>query len=291
MADPHDLPAPGSLVADLAAISVEVAASAARRALEWRAAGFAVTAKSTPTDLVTEVDQRLEGWIADEVSRRRPDDEIVGEEGTGARPGAGSAGVRWLIDPIDGTVNFALGLPQYGISLAAEVAGQVVAGCVVNPASGDVFRAALGGGAYRDPAGDRDRAVRLTGPREVALARAVVSTGFGYDAPRRARQGLVVARLLPSIGDVRRLGAASLDLCSVAAGWLDAHFEAGLHAWDYAAGLLIATEAGCVSTGLRGRGPGDHFCAVAGASLAPELFALLGELDADAVLRGPEDAP
>jgi myo-inositol-1(or 4)-monophosphatase len=284
MADHLDPPALGPLVAELAAITVEVAAGAARHALDWRAGGFAVTAKSTPTDLVTEVDRRLERWIADDVARRRPEDEIVGEEGTGARPGSGARRVRWLIDPIDGTVNFALGLPQYGISLAAEVDGLVVAGCVVNPVSGDLFRAALGGGAYLDPGGDRDRAVRLSGPREIGLARAVVSTGFGYDAARRARQGLVLARLLPSIGDVRRLGAASLDLCAVAAGWLDAHFEAGLHAWDYAAGLLIATEAGCVSTGLRGRAPGDHFCAVAGTSLAPELFALLAELDADAVL-------
>jgi myo-inositol-1(or 4)-monophosphatase len=268
-------------LAELAELAVDLAVEAGRRAQQWRRSGFSVQAKSSPTDLVTEVDRGIERWIAGELRRRRPGDSVLGEEGTSDTSGGA---ISWLIDPIDGTVNFTLGLPQYGVSVAAARDGIVVAGCVVNPASGDVFRAMIGGGAYLHRHGRENEAVRLAGPREVTLDRAVVSTGFGYDAARRARQGQVVARLLPRIADVRRAGAASLDLCAVAAGWLDAHYEAGLNSWDYAAGLLIAAESGCVSSGLRGRPAGDRFCGVAGPGLGPKLFELLTELDADGVL-------
>jgi myo-inositol-1(or 4)-monophosphatase len=284
---------------ELGPLCVEVAVAAAQRALSWRREGFSVDTKSTPTDLVTQVDRRVERWIADQLRGRRPDDVMVGEESSYLEPDSassassadsemgspsGGSSVRWLVDPIDGTVNFALGLPQYAVSIAAEQDGLVVAGCVVNPVSGDVFRAELGRGAYLDSTRDGATPIRLTGPRLVTLDRAVVGTGFGYAAERRSRQGAVLARLLPRIADVRRAGSASLDLCSVAAGWLDAHYEAGLSEWDYAAGLLIASEAGCVSSGLRGRPAGSRFCAVAGASLGPDLFDLLTELDADRVL-------
>jgi myo-inositol-1(or 4)-monophosphatase len=218
---------------------------------------------------------------------RRPDDGLVGEEGTA--DAATHSRVRWLVDPIDGTVNFTLGLPQYAVSVAAEVDGAVVAGCVANPVTGDVFRAVRGHGAYRQagaagPGGPGGPAMRLTGPRDISLERAVIGTGFGYDTHRRARQGAVVAQLLPRIGDIRRAGSASLDLCAVAAGWLDGYFEAGLNVWDYAAGLLIATEAGGISSGLTGQAAGERFCAVAGPGLGPDLFALLEELGAGAVL-------
>src|SRR5262249_2627280 len=146
-------------------------------------------------------------------------------------------GVRWLVDPIDGTVNFVLGLRQYAVSVAAEVDGVVIAGCVHNPESGETFHATRGGGAF---AGER----RLAGPRDIPLERAIVGTGFGYDPVVRARQGVVVAAMLPRIGDIRRLGSAALDLCALAEGRLDAYFEAGLNPWDWAAGLLIATEVG-----------------------------------------------
>ena len=273
-------------LAHISALTVELAVEGGRRAREWRAEGFTVSSKSTPTDLVTEVDGRVERWIGAQLRHRRPGDGLVGEEAAADAPGGD--GVRWLVDPIDGTVNFTLGLPQYAVSVAAEVDGRVVAGCVANPVSGDVFRAVTGQGAYRqrtdEHGGLRPQTERLTGPREIALDRAVVGTGFGYETGRRARQGEVVARLLPRIGDIRRAGSASLDLCAVAAGWLDAHFEAGLHVWDYAAGLLIATEAGCVSSGLGNRAAGEQFCAVAGAGLGPVLFELLAELGADRVL-------
>lgn len=267
---------PSPSARELEQLAVELALGAADVVRRASGAG-AVSVKSTRTDLVTEVDKAVERWLVERITSARPHDGVLGEEG-GARPGGGS-GVRWVLDPIDGTVNFVLGLPQYAVSVAAELHGRVVAGAVCNPASGELFHARAGGGAHLD-------GVRLDGPRAVPAARAVLGTGFAYAASMRARQGAVIAELLPLVGDVRRLGAASLDLCAVAAGRLDGYFEAGLHRWDYAAGLLIATEAGCVSVGPHGREPGEGFLAVAGAGLATELFALLERLGAERVGEG-----
>jgi myo-inositol-1(or 4)-monophosphatase len=241
---------------------------------ELGTSGLVVTAKSTATDLVTASDRASERWLVEQILAERPEDGVLGEEGANR---TGTSGVRWVIDPIDGTVNFVLGLPQYAVSVAAEVHGEVLAGAVCNVASGELFRAVRGGGAYLG-------AQRLTGPRTVPLDRAVVGTGFGYDASRRERQSRVVAAVLPVVADIRRMGAASLDLCAVAAGRLDGYFEAGLNRWDYAAGTLIAAEAGCVVTGLRSRLPSDVMTVAAGKSLAPDLIALLERLDADTVL-------
>ncbi|HEU5006410.1 MAG TPA: inositol monophosphatase family protein [Jatrophihabitantaceae bacterium] len=254
-------------------LAVELATGAADVVRAARGSALDVSAKSTATDLVTATDRATESWLRGELARLRPDDAVLGEE-SGAE--AGTSAVRWVIDPIDGTVNFVLGLPQYAVSIAAEVDGRTVAGAVLNPASGELFRAHLGGGAYLG-------STRLRGPRGVELARAVVGTGFAYAAQRRQRQAAVVARLLPDVADIRRLGSASLDLCAVAAGRLDAYFEAGLNPWDYAAGLLIATEAGCATTGLRDREPGPTMAAVARPELLTELTALLESLDADRV--------
>jgi myo-inositol-1(or 4)-monophosphatase len=258
----------------LGVLAVDLAAGAAAEVRSRLGERAEVSSKTTSTDLVTAADRHVEQWLADRLARSRPADSILGEEG-GGRPG--SSGVRWILDPIDGTVNFVLGLPQFAVSVAAEVNGVVVAGAVANPMSGELFRATLGGGAWL---GD----TRLRGPREVPLDRAVVGTGFGYESARRARQIAVVARLLPRIADIRRLGAASLDLCAVAAGRLDAYFEAGLNPWDYAAGALVAAEAGCVVTGLRGR-PFDDRMTVAAGSASAALIALLEDLDADGVLE------
>lgn len=258
---------------ELEQLTVDLAVGAAAVVRAGRGSELTVTAKSSSTDLVTQVDRATEQWLVDQLAARRPDDAVLGEE-SGA--GAGSSGVRWLLDPIDGTVNFVLGLPQYAVSVAAEVDGTVVAGAVCNPVSGELFHARLGGGAYL---GDR----RLTGPRDIPLDRAVVGTGFGYDATGRARQAAAVTPMLARIADLRRLGSAALDLCFLAAGRLDAYFEAGLNAWDCAAGGLIATEAGCVVSGLRGRAPSSQLYAAAGPGLAPAFFALLESVDADAV--------
>jgi myo-inositol-1(or 4)-monophosphatase len=260
-------------IADLEELAVRLAEGAAAAVREGRRRAVHVAAKSTATDLVTEVDRATERWLVEQLRAERPDDGILGEEG-GDRPG--STGVRWIVDPIDGTVNFVLGLPEYAVSVAAEVAGEVVAGAVANPVTGETFHARLGGGAFL--AGER-----LTGPRDVPLARAVIGTGFGYDAKLRARQAAALAPLLPQVGDIRRLGAASLDLCYVAAGRLDAYFEAGLNLWDHAAGGLVAAEAGCVASGLRGQPPAGRFYAVAGALRAETFFRLLESVAADQV--------
>jgi myo-inositol-1(or 4)-monophosphatase len=205
---------------------------------------------------------------------------VLGEEGADRR---GRSGVRWVVDPIDGTVNFVLGLPSYAVSVAAEQDGVVVAGAVCDVVSGAIYRATAGDGAWLD---DAHGTHRLTGPRSVPLDRAVVGTGFNYDRGVRGRQAGVAAQLLPLVADIRRIGSAALDLCAVAAGHLDAYYEAGLNRWDAAAGALIATEAGCVVSGLRGRDWGKQFTATAGPGLAEEFFALLERLGADQVGAG-----
>ncbi len=236
---------------------------------------LAVTSKSSSTDLVTEVDRASERWLVERIGRDRPDDAVLGEE---SGEHAGSSTVRWLLDPIDGTVNFVLGLPQYAVSVAAEVDARVVAAAVCGPATGELFRAVLGGGAYLVTAtGTR----RLAGPRRVDLDRAVVGTGFGYDRAQRARQARIAAELLPQVGDIRRLGSAALDLCAVAAGRLDAYYEAGLNPWDYAAGALVAAEAGCVISGMRDAPPSARMTVAVGAELAEPLLDLLERLRAD----------
>jgi myo-inositol-1(or 4)-monophosphatase len=261
--------------ATLATMAVRLATGAAREILASRDSAddtaLKIDSKSTATDLVTATDRASEQWLVEQILATRPDDAVVGEEGANR---SGASGVRWILDPIDGTVNFVLGLPNYAVSVAAEVNDIVVAGAVCNVVTGEVFHASIGGGAYLDNR-------QLHGPRSVPLERAVIGTGFGYDAAQRTRQVAIVAKLLGEIADVRRMGAASLDLCSVAAGRLDGYFEAGLNVWDYAAGALIAHEAGCVVGGLRGRGASSEMTVAAGQTLAAGLFALLELLDAD----------
>jgi myo-inositol-1(or 4)-monophosphatase len=259
---------------ELETLAVALAEGAAAVVRRLRTDHLATAAKSSATDLVTDVDRATERWLVAELESRRPGDAILGEEGGGRQ---GSTGVRWLLDPIDGTVNFVLGIPHYAVSVAAEVEGVVVAGAVTNPVSGETFHAHQGGGGYLHEH-------RLTGPREVPLERAVVATGFGYDAGVRTRQVAAAAPLLPRIGDIRRLGAASLELCFLAAGRVDAYFEAALNPWDHAAGGLVATEAGCVVSGLRGRPPSERLYAAAGPGLAANFFAALESVDADEVL-------
>jgi myo-inositol-1(or 4)-monophosphatase len=236
-------------------------------------AAHTIESKTTSTDLVTAVDRGSERWLVERIGRDRPDDAVLGEEG-GER--AGSGPVRWVLDPIDGTVNFVLGLPQYAVSVAAEVDGRVVAGAVCNPATEEMFHAVLGGGAWL---GRR----RLTGPRDVDLDRAVIGTGFSYDRGRRGRQAVLAAALLPRIADIRRQGSAALDLCAVAAGRLDGYYEVGLNLWDYAAGALVAAEAGCSVSGLRGEPVSSHLTVATGAGLAAGLHAALAELGVESV--------
>ncbi|WP_109506258.1 inositol monophosphatase family protein [Nocardioides speluncae] len=220
---------------ELLQLARQVASEAAALVQARRAAGVSVAAtKSSDVDIVTEADRASEELIQRLIRAARPDDGFVGEEGGAA---SGSTGVRWIVDPIDGTVNFLYGLPQYAVSIAAELDGQVVAGVVRNAATGVEYAATRGGGATRD---GRPIGVRAPAP----LARRLIFTGFNYDAEVRTAQAVAAARLLPRVRDLRRLGSCALDLCHVAEGAADGYVEEGVHEWDYAAGALIAEEAG-----------------------------------------------
>lgn len=194
-----------------------------------------VDTKSTDTDVVTAVDRASERLIRERFAELRPGEEVVGEE----EGGAAGDGVTWVVDPIDGTVNFLYGLPGFAISIGAQIDGRSVAGVVLEPVSGRCWTAVRGEGAWLD-----GHPLTVSSPERLDLT--LVGTGFAYDARRRVRQAKVAAELLTRVRDIRRLGAASLDLCAVAAGWLDAYVEHGLNRWDWAAGALIAEEAGAV---------------------------------------------
>jgi myo-inositol-1(or 4)-monophosphatase len=272
--------APQPSPADLLALARDIALKAGAFALEARRAGVEVAAtKSTPTDIVTAVDRDTEAFIRELILEARPQDGILGEEGA---THAGTSGLDWIVDPIDGTVNFLYGIPAWAISIAVvagpptPAAWTALAGVVVNPVSGEVFEASAGGGARL---GGRDLAVVA----DVALGQALVGTGFSYSAERRRAQAEVLTDLLPRVRDIRRIGAASLDLCAVAAGRLDAYYEIGLNPWDHAAGALIAREAGATISGLHGdtRESAEFiFAAVPG--LHGDLLAALREAGAPA---------
>ena len=231
--------------------------------------------KSSPTDVVTEMDRESEALIRRRLLAARPADAILGEEG--GESGAGP--VRWIVDPLDGTVNYLYGLADWSVSIAAEVDGQIVAGVVAAPVHGEIFTATAGKGAWLRAGGTPPVALRCnTG---VPLAEALVATGFGYEVPRRAVQGEVVGALLPRVRDIRRNGGAAIDLCSVAAGRVDAYYERGVNYWDYAAGGLVATEAGARLGGLAGRPAGPGMTIAAEPVLFAELSAFLASMDAE----------
>ena len=217
---------------DLLALAVDAATEAAQ--LIDEALVRTVDTKSTLTDMVTEVDRASEALIVSKLQSARPDDGFLGEEGS---VGAGTSGVRWIIDPIDGTTNFIYRFPAYAVSIAAEVDGKVVAGAVHDIVHREMFTATLGGGSFCNGA-----RLQVAGPP--TLATALIGTGFAYAPDTRVRQAAVLARLLGSIRDIRRAGSAALDLCWVGAGRLDGSYETGLNLWDLAAGKLVASEAG-----------------------------------------------
>lgn len=239
---------------DLLGLATEVAVEAAdlvkRRSSDVEVSGT----KSSPVDIVTEVDKAAERLIFDRLMAARPGDGFVGEEGGGSDS---TTGVEWIVDPIDGTVNFFYGIPHYAVSIAAAVEGEVVAGIVVNAYSGERFTATLGGGAFRD--GER---LRLGGSAAKELSQRLIGTGFNYVAEIKVLQTSAVSALLREVRDIRRLGSAALDLCSVAAGRVDGFVEEGLNSWDVAAGGLVATEAGAVLEKRVGVGGSDcYLCA------------------------------
>ena len=262
---------------DLLSIARRVAIEAGELARQRRSEGVEVAdRKSSPVDIVTEADRETERLIRSLLAEARPDDGFFGEESDAS---SSSSGLHWIVDPIDGTVNFLYGIPHYAVSIAVvegepdPLTWRALAACVVNPASGEVFTATEGGGAHL---GD----TRLEVAPAVELAQALIGTGFAYDSGMRGRQGAAVAQLLPLVRDIRRMGTASLDLCAVASGRLNAYFERTLSPWDHAAGALIAREAGARVSGLNGAAPSRDFIIAAAPQLADDLEAALLELGA-----------
>nr|WP_232541415.1 inositol monophosphatase family protein [Nocardia bovistercoris] len=280
---------PPEEVAELRRIAVDLAESAAAHVRARRpevfgpagaAAEDAVRTKDHPTDPVTVVDTEAEELIRARLAEARPDDLVLGEEGGGARVGAEGDAVHWVIDPIDGTVNFLYGVPGYAVSVAAMRGGRSVAGAVVDVARAVTYSAGLGLGAICVDADGAVEHLRCTPVDSVSLA--LVATGFAYGTHRRTRQAALIAEILPRVRDIRRFGAAALDLCYVAAGRVDAYFEHGLNAWDWGAGALVAAESGALLLLPPAAAPGvDGDLVVAAApGIAAELHALLASVGA-----------
>lgn len=245
---------------ELRDLAIDIAQEAAALAHARRRVGVEVAAsKSSPVDIVTEADRETELLIRERIAAARPHDGILGEEG-GVE--GGSSGTTWVVDPIDGTTNYLYGIPHFAVSIAVvegdadPLTWTALAGAVVNPASGELFDAARGDGARL-----AGTSIRVGDP--VPLSQSLVGTGFAYDSGIRGAQGEVIAGLLPQVRDIRRLGTASLDLCFVACGRLNAYFERTLSPWDHAAGALIASEAGAAVFGVD-RGPASRELIVAG---------------------------
>ncbi|MFJ2604315.1 inositol monophosphatase family protein [Streptomyces sp. NPDC087425] len=240
------------LHSDLLALAQEAALRAGILLRDGRPADLAVAAtKSSPIDVVTEMDLAAEKLITTLITERRPDDGLLGEEGASTE---GTSGIRWVVDPLDGTVNYLYGLPTWSVSIAAEQDGETVVGVVTAPMRGETYHAVLGSGAWATGAWDGER--RLTCRPSPPLDQALVSTGFNYVTEVRTHQAEVAQRLIPLLRDIRRGGSAAIDLCDVAAGRLDGYYERGLHPWDLAAGDLIAREAGARTGGRPGERPG-----------------------------------
>lgn len=221
-------------------LAVEIARDAGALLLEhFRKPARGVESKSTPTDLVSAADKASETLILDMIGAKRPNDGVLSEEGGG---GAGS-GLRWVVDPLDGTINFLFGIPAWAVSIAVEDESGSLVGVVHQPTTGETFSAIRGGGAHLD-----GREIRVSERGE--LAEALVGTGFAYDAAAREVQAEVVARVVPLARDIRRAGSAALDLAATACGRLDAFYEAPMEPWDKAAGILLIQEAGGVISEL-----------------------------------------
>jgi len=255
----------------LADIAWRAARLAGEFLLNERPANLRVGTKSSPTDPVTEMDQGAERIIVAAIKDHRPDDGFLGEEGSDA---PGSTGVRWIIDPLDGTVNFIYGVPIWAVSIGVEVDGVLECGVVNVPAQGEAFIGIRGHGSWhvRD-----DHALRLRPTWAQSLDMALVGTGFGYVPEQRVRQTALMAALAPQVRDVRRFGACAVDLCWLALGRLDFYYEDGVHPWDFAAGAVIAREAGCLVTGLDDEEPSSAMLVAGSPALHREMRAQMRE--------------
>ncbi|MFB9512263.1 inositol monophosphatase family protein [Streptomyces purpureus] len=259
------------LHAELLDLALEAGRRAGALLRDGRPDDLAVAAtKSSPIDVVTEMDLAAEALITGFLTEHRPEDGFLGEEGASV---PGTSGVRWVIDPLDGTVNYLYGLPTWAVSIAAEHQGRTVVGVVEVPMRRETYHAVVGAGAFQ---GDRRLAARPAPPLDQAL----VSTGFNYVAEVRAHQADVAQRLIPRLRDIRRSGSAAVDLADVAAGRLDGYYERGLHPWDLAAGDLIAREAGALTGGRPGEPPSRELTVAASPGVFEPLQALLEEFGA-----------
>lgn len=252
--------------ADLLALALDIANDAAAVVARYAAdRTYVIETKSTPTDLVTEADRETEALIVRRILAARPGDGLLGEEGANRES---SSGVRWVIDPIDGTTNFVYGIPAYSVSIGIEREGRMIAGVVHDVALGQAYSASLGGGAHLN-----GQPIRTSGKTE--LSTALMGIGFAYDPAQRERQARFYDRVMTDFRDVRRMGSAALDLCRVACGQLDGYFEFQLNPWDIAAGGIIVREAGGLTTGFHGRSFEDGYVLAATAALAAPLQAVL----------------
>lgn len=252
---------------ELRTIAEQLARDAGEIALSGRRSHprLAADTKSSATDLVTEFDRAAESAIVDWLRTNRPDDAIVGEEGT---DDTGTSGLEWHIDPIDGTTNFVYDLPAWAASVGVRRDGVALAGAVFAPALDEMFSAAAGDGATLNGS-----PIRCSSTDDLAIA--LVATGFGFSAERRREQALALAGFMDRIRDIRRYGAASIDLCYVACGRVDAYYELGLNSWDMLAGELIAREAGALSSDFAGASPRPDELLVAAPGLHSAMIGLL----------------
>jgi myo-inositol-1(or 4)-monophosphatase len=259
---------PEATVVEIAREAAEAAAALLLARFRGGGGGVGVRTKSTPTDLVTDADVAAEEAIRAVLRERRADDAILAEEG-GASDGSGSSGLRWVVDPLDGTVNFAFGIPAFAVSVACEDRSGTLAGVVLDPVREECFAATRSGTALLN--GEEI----VVSERATDLSLAMVATGFGYDSAMRARQATVLSRVLPRVRDIRRVGAAALDLCWAACGRFDAYYERGLKAWDLAAGSLVAERAGLAVRVLPAIGDDPVGVVVAPPGLIDELSTLI----------------
>jgi myo-inositol-1(or 4)-monophosphatase len=258
---------------DLLAVAHEAArAAAAELNSRFGRVQQGVRTKSGPTDLVSDADLAAERAIRDVLAARRPDDTVIGEEGGATR---GHGALRWVVDPLDGTINFLFGIPVFAVSIACEDADGALAGVVLDPVRDECFaatRSSIGATLNGDP---------IAGSTRDELATAMVATGFGYDVGMRTGQAAVVARVLPVVRDIRRVGAAALDLCWTACGRFDAFYERGLNAWDVSAGALVCARAGLEVRELAASGALPAGMVAAPAGLIDQLVALVADQSAD----------
>lgn len=272
-----ELPA-GVDVAGLRLLAERLATTAGALVRDGRPETVEVAAtKSTGTDPVTEMDRASEDLLRGILAEERPDDAILGEEGDDV---VGTSGLTWVLDPIDGTVNYMYGIAGWAVSVAVvagppdPAAWTILAGAVHSVPEGRTWSAGLGHGAARD-----GEPIRVSRP--ASLGECLVGTGFGYDAARRTSQAAVLTHVLPQVRDIRRLGSAAIDLCLLAQGSLDLVYERGLNPWDMAAGALVASEAGAMVTGLRGRPATGEMLVAGGGEFVAPLVKILEAANAD----------